>query len=118
MDLGHVPSTKCMHVRRIPPSESFARLFVRNLATSKLATGKKEWNYLAARFAPIRGKAGFSISAIFGNFGDSGNFLAQSTLISILFPSGSRTHVESPLPLDPLLTSAGEGSIPLRLNVA
>src|SRR5260221_503497 len=42
----------------------------------------------------------------------------QSTLISTLLPSGSRTQVESPLPLAPLLTSACEGSSPLRFRVA
>jgi len=50
------------------------------------------------------------------NFGLT--FPVQSILISILFPSGSRTQVERPFPFDPLFTSAGEGSIPLRLNVA
>src|SRR5947209_2558383 len=44
--------------------------------------------------------------------------ILQSTLISILFPSGSRTQVESPLPLAPLFTSACVGSKPLRLSVA
>lgn len=42
----------------------------------------------------------------------------QSTLISTLLPSGSRTKVDRPLPREPLLTSAWVGSKPLRLRVA
>src|SRR5258708_10467165 len=40
----------------------------------------------------------------------------QSTLISTLLPSGSRTKVERPLPAAPLLTSACVGSRPLLLS--
>ena len=48
----------------------------------------------------------------------AGENTGQSTLISTLLPSGSRTNVESPLPAAPLFTSACVGSKPLRLSVA
>lgn len=91
MDLVHVPSIKSMHHRpfSISTIASPAFLLLKSVCTISDAT-------LQSSASPS----------------------AQSTLISILFPSGSRTQVESPLPFDPLLTSAGEGSMPLRLNVA
>jgi hypothetical protein len=88
MVLGHVPSTKAMPH---PMFTGFSRPMIDMHSCTNLSAKTKLF---------------FASTSL------------QSILISILCPSGSRTHVDSPLPFDPLLTSAGEGSIPLRLNVA